>query len=125
MKEPETLLFFKFARYEFTHNLDGHYSQSQMAILYDLPDIDSLNSNKKIEVLAAPPGLHDIEVDSSWSKIDFLMKGFYTAKVGIAPTRTQKNSNVLQAQRKQYALRHRVTATIHAAMGDTLKKVAL
>ena len=60
-----------------------------MAILYDLPDIDSLNSNKKIEVLAAPPGLHDTEVDSSWSMIDFLMKGFYTAKVGIAPTRTQ------------------------------------
>ena len=31
----------------------------------------------------------------------------------------------MKAQRKKYDLKHRVTATTHAAMGDTLKKVAL
>ena len=46
-------------------------------------------------------------------------------KVGIAPIRTHKISVYIQAQRKQYALKHRVTSTIHAAMGDTLKKVAI
>lgn len=71
------------------------------------------------------PVLTDIEVDQSWSKEDFLEKGFYIVNVGIAPIRTQKNSNILQAKRKQYALRHRVTATIHAVMGDTLKKVTI
>ena len=125
VKEPETLLFFKYAIYEFTHNLDGHYSQSQMAILYDLPDAEALQSNRKIEVLAAPPGLHDFEVNPALSKEDYIQKGFYAVKVGIAPMRTQKINNHMQAQRKQYALKHRVTATIHAAMGDTLSKVAM
>ena len=125
VKEPETLLFFRFAIYEFTHNLDGHYSQSQMNILYDLPDIDTLQSNRKIEVLAAPQGLYDIEIDQTMSKEDYISKGFYPVKVGIAPIRTQQISSYIQAQRKQYALKHSVTATIHAAMGDTLKKVAL
>ena len=31
----------------------------------------------------------------------------------------------MKAQRKKYDLKHCVTATTHAAMGDTLKKVAL
>ena len=125
VKEPETLLFFKHAIYEFTHNLDGHYSQSQMAILYDLPDAEALQANRKIEVLAAPPGLHDFEIDPILSKEDYIEMGFYVVKVGIAPIRTQRINNYLQAQRKQYALKHRVTATIHAAMGDTLSKVAM
>ena len=125
VKEPETLLFFKHAIYEFTHNLDGHYSQSQMAILYDLPDAEAIQANRKIEVLAAPPGLHDFEIDPVLSKEDYIEMGFYAVKVGIAPMRTQRINNYVQAQRKQYALKHRVTATIHAAMGDTLSKVAM
>ena len=125
VKEPQTLLLFRFGIYEFTHNLDGSYSQSQMALLYDLPNMNTIQSNRKFEILAAPPGLHDIEVDESLSKDEYISKGFYPVKVGIAPIRTQNISNHIQAQRKQYALRHRVTATIHAAMGDTLKKVAI
>ena len=125
VKEPDTLLFFKNAIYEFTHNLDDKYSQSQMAILYDLPNNNELQSNRKIEVLAAPPGLHDIDVNSTLSKEDYIEKGFYSIKVVISPIRTQKISNYIQAQRKQYALKHRITSTIHAAMGDTLRKVAI
>ena len=125
VKEPETLLFFKFAIYEFTHNLEDKYSQSQMAILFDLPNTEILEANRKFEVLAAPPGLRDIDVDVTLSKEHYISKGFYVIKVGIAPIRTQKISNYIQAQRKQYALKHRVTSTIHAAMGDTLKRVAI
>ena len=50
---------------------------------------------------------------------------FYEVKVDIAPILTQAISRYLQAQRKQYALKHRVTSTIHASMGDTLNKVAM
>ena len=125
MKEPETLLFFKNSIYEFTHNVDGHYSQNQMAILLDVPSNEALQANRKIEVLAVPPGVHDIEIDASYSKEEYSAKVFSEVQVGIAPSRTQKISNYLQAQRKQYALKHRVTATVHAAMGETLKKLAL
>ena len=96
-----------------------------MAILYDLPSIKNLQANRKIEVLAAPPGLRGIDVDTTLSKEDYIAKGLYVVKVGIAPIRTHKISVYIQAQRKQYALKHRVTSNIHAAMGDTLKKVAI
>ena len=125
IKEPSILLFFKGAIYEFTHNLDGIYSQAQMAILFDLPNQDDLDKNKKIKVLKAPTGLHDITFDHSSSKEYYLSKGFEEIEVGIAPIRTHAVSRFMQAQRKQYALKHRVTSTIHSAMGDTLNKVAM
>lgn len=84
VKEPQTLLLFRFGIYEFFHNLDGSYSQSQMAILYDLPDINTIQSYRKFEILAAPPGLHDIEVDESLFKYGYISKGFYPVKGGIA-----------------------------------------
>ena len=55
-KEPSTLLFFKGAIYEFTHNMDNVFSQGQMAMLFKLPEQDVLNSNRKVKVLAAPTG---------------------------------------------------------------------
>ena len=125
VKEPENLLFFRFAIYEFTHNLEDKYSHCQMAILYDLPSVETLQANRNVEVLAAPPGLRDLDVDATLSKDDFISKGYYKVKVGIAPIRTQKISNYVLATRKQYALKHRVTSTIHASMGDTLKKISI
>ena len=51
--------------------------------------------------------------------------GFYEVDVGLAPVRTQAISRYKQAQRSQYGLKHRITSTIHASMGDTLSKVAM
>ena len=125
VKEPSTILFFKGALYEFTYNKDDEFSQGQMALLYDIPDQQTVAQGRKVKVLAAPTGLHDIQFDESKSKDDYLAMGFYEVQVGIAPIRTQAISRYLQAQRKQYALKHRVTSTIHASMGDTLNKVAM
>ena len=44
-------------------------------------------------------------------------------KVGFAPVRTRSIGRNIQGKRKQYGLTHRVTSTIHAAMGDTLTRV--
>ena len=44
--------------------------------------------------------------------------------VWIVPQRIQSVGRNIQAQRKQYGLKHRVTSTIHPAMGDTLRRVA-
>ena len=125
VKESYVLLFYKGAIYEFTHNKDGVYSQAQMCILFDLPDQDTLDRYRKIKVLRAPTGMHDIIFDPTWTKEDLLAMGFVEIEVGIAPMRTQAINRYLQAQRKQYALKHRVTSTMHATMGDTLNKVAM
>ena len=125
MKEPSTLLFFKGAIYEFTHNKDGVYSQGQMALLFDLPDEETIQRNGKVKVLAAPTGLHDIEYNENKRKEEYFASGFSEVEIGLAPNRTQSVNRYKQAQRTQYGLRHRVTSTIHAAMGDTLSKVAI
>ena len=52
-------------------------------------------------------------------------KGFQEVKIGMAPERITSIGYNTQAQRKQYGLKHRVTSTIHAAMGDTLSQVAI
>ncbi len=125
VKEPSTLLFFRGAIYEFTFNSPNDFSQSQMAVLFDLPTQDALNRNQKIKVLAAPPGHNDIVFDPERSKESFVRDGFKEVKVGLAPDNVQCLGYVIQAKRKQYGLKHRVTSTIHASMGDTLTRVAI
>lgn len=124
LKEPKELLFFKHAVYEITFNKENEFSHGQIAILLDLPTDDQLNNWKKINVLVAPPGIKDFVFSEYHTKEDFLANGFKEKQIGIAPERTQYLANNVQAQRKQYGLKHRVTSTIHAAMGDTLKTMA-
>ena len=77
LKEPDTLLLFRGAVYEFTYNKEGKFSQGQMAILYDLPRQDSLDRNKTIKILAAPPGVQDInDFDLSKPNDFYLYKGY-------------------------------------------------
>lgn len=124
VKEPNLVLFFRGAKYEFTYNDEGKFSQSQMVLLYDLPSQNDLDTWKKIKVLAAPPGIKDIEFNEDDTKQSFIDKGFIEVKVGVAPDRTRLLKSNIQAKRKQYGLRHCVTSTIHAAMGDTLISMA-
>ena len=126
LKEPDTLLLFRGAVYEFTYNREGKFSQGQMAILYDLPRQDLIDRNKTIKILAAPPGVQDInDFDVSKPKDFYLDKGYKEVGIGMAPERTISIGHNIQAQRRQYGLKHRVTSTIHAAMGDTLSHVAI
>jgi hypothetical protein len=125
VKEPRTLLLYRGAVYEFTYNDRGKFSQSQIGLLYDVPLQIDLDRCKKFNTLVAPPGVKDITWDRDATKQHYLDLGFVEQKVGLAPERTQFLSGDLQAQRRQYGLKHRVTSTIHAAMGDTLTKVAI
>ena len=56
---------------------------------------------------------------------DYISDGWVLQKVDTAPERTQQIPGRLRAQRRQYGLKHRVTAAIHAGMGDTLPSVVL
>ena len=49
---------------------------------------------------------------------------FVEVEIGVFPLRTQYLSNNMQAQRKQYGLKYRVTIKIHAVMGDKLPSMA-
>ena len=63
MKEPRSLLFFPGAKYEITYNKEGEFSQSQMALLIEVPSQKDLDLWRKIKVLTAPPGVRDIDYD--------------------------------------------------------------
>ena len=54
VKEPKQLLFFRGAIYEITFNLQGQFSNTQLVLLYDLPDQDSLDHWRNIKVLKFP-----------------------------------------------------------------------
>lgn len=58
------------------------------------------------------------------TKQSFLEEGFVEISVGVAPERTKNIGYDIQAQRKQYGLKHNVSSTIHQAMGETLPSVA-
>lgn len=123
-KEPQTLLFFKGAKYDFTYNKEGSFSNAQLGLLYDLPSKNDLENFKKIKILAAPGGIKDIHFDESITKEELLANNWKEVFVETPRTRVKYLNNNMQARRRQYGLRHRVTGTIHAAMGDTLKSVA-
>ena len=117
IKEQRNLLFFIGALYQFTFNEDDLFSQSQLGLLLRLPSQDDLTLYRKIEILVAPPGL-------KWTMYNPAAKGWSKTLVGLSPDRSHKISNYLQAKRQKYGLKHHVTSTIHASMGDTLPKIA-
>lgn len=122
LKEPQCILFFKGAIFECTFNDPrGQFTQSQMALLYELPSTEAIEKWEKIKVLVAPPGMKEIEYEPHYSKEDYVAIGFEEVKIGISPEHSHSVTNDMFAKRKQYGLRHHVVMTVHAAMGDTLK----
>ena len=125
VKEPPELLFFFGGHYEFTFNKEDCFSQSQLAIVYDLPSSNDINVCRKIKVLCAPPGIQDFSIDTqNTTKEEMLEDGFVEVEIGAAPERPIALKSNMQGKRKQYGLRHRVTNTIHGAQGETLPEMA-
>ena len=75
-------------------------------------------------MLVAPLGIKHIETDITTPKQSYLDLGFTEVNIGIDPQRSHRLPNNIQAQRKQYGLKHRVTSTIHTAMGGTFPIMA-
>ena len=125
MKEPRSLLFYQGAIYVCTFNdVSGSFSQSQMALLFDLPSQHQLKNWQKIRVLIAPPGTKEIIYDDAMTKESFLQLGFVECFIGTTKEYTQSLKNNIQGKRKQYGLKLYVSSTIHGAMGDTLQIMA-
>ena len=79
-----------------------------------------MNKFRPIEVLAAPIGTKDVEYDGDKSLEDYQAEGWKQVLLSTAPERTYKVQGNVQARRKQYGLKHRVSSTIHEGMGATL-----
>ena len=73
-KEPHILLFFRGEKFEFIYNCEGHFSQSQFGLLFDLPQQQDLDRWRPIKVVAAPPGIQDVKFNPSQHKEFFINK---------------------------------------------------
>ena len=122
VKEPAELYFYPRATYEITFNKEGHFAQSQLAVLADVPTKAQVREVEPVRVYLAPEGTKSIPTTLSSEK-DFLRNGYRIEQVGQAPCRTQYIGLGFQAKRLQYGLRHRIAATIHAGMGQDLQAV--
>ena len=75
LKEPKRLLFFVGAIFECTFNdANSQFTQSQMALLFELPSKETLDRWEKMKVLVAPPGMKEINFDENLTKEDYLTK---------------------------------------------------
>ena len=124
VKEPHSLLFYKGAIYSCTFNKSGLFSQAQMALMYDLPSQKDVDNWQPIKLLLAPPGTKSIQYDSNKLKQEYISEGYKEISMGVCNAYTQRLKDYKQGKRKQYGIKHYVSATIHAAMGDTLNKMA-
>ena len=122
-REPKLLLFEIGLIYTCTFN-DNKKSNSQKAILFELPDQESLNAFEPIKVLLAPPGCKNVIYIEGTSKQSYFDRGFKEITIECAPHKIHKLPNQLQGVRKQYGLQHYVAGTNHSVMGDTLPSIA-
>ena len=83
-----------------------------------------LKTRKYIKVLAYQPGINDIEFDPQATQKSCIDKIFVEVKVGIATEQTQSLVNNMEAQHKQYELKHYVTVTMHRERVDELINMA-
>jgi hypothetical protein len=122
VKEPETLYFYPHAIYEITFNRDGQFSQSQLAVLAEVPTADAIRDFQPVSVYVAPEGMKAVSSELK-TETDYLDNGFRKRLVGAAPERAKDIGYGILGKRRQYGLRHHFAATIHAAMGQTLPAI--
>jgi predicted GIY-YIG superfamily endonuclease len=99
------------------------FSQSQIAILREMPTADDVSTFQPVAMLLAPSGCKAmpdgiIEVD------ELLDHGWKPVMVGsVAVARVHTFSHGIRGRRLQYGFRHRIAATIHAVMGSDFNKL--
>eukprot|EP00957_Ditylum_brightwellii_P149157 11359181-Ditylum_brightwellii.AAC.1 len=97
---------------------------SQMALLYNLPSREDIDNWREIKELAVPVGAKNMSFNEKLPKHYYFDNGFVETLIGTALLRIKNVGNNIQAQQKQYGLKHCVSSIIHAAMGDTLISMA-
>lgn len=123
MKEPRELVLFPGGVYECTIN-DRHkgFSQSQLALLIDLPSEEDVNSKHEIKMWIAPPATGQISFDRRQlpSRAYLESLGWKEVFVGCTPERDVNVRGGLVGRRFQYSLKHIGATTINKSQGATL-----
>jgi len=123
LKEPSTLYFFPFAQYEITFNdANGRFSQSQLAVLVNLPTQEQVDKFEPIPLLVAPEGCKTVSTDCMCLD-DFLNAGWKQISIGTSHERTENLGYGILGKRCQYGLRHRMACTIHSSMGQNVAEL--
>jgi predicted GIY-YIG superfamily endonuclease len=122
-REPQILIFEIGLVYSCTFN-DRIKSNTQKAILFDLPDQDVLDRFGAIKVLLAPPGCKEVLFHPDKTKADYIQRGYKEVSIEATPHKIYNFQHNLQANRKQYGLQNFTSGTIHSIMGDTLPSLA-
>ena len=73
-----------------TFNVEGKFSNTQLALLFDLPTAEILSNWCKIKVLKAPLGIKEIEFHEQRSKESYLNEGFVEVMLALL----QKELNI-------------------------------
>ena len=124
-KEPQTIHFYKGALYEVTFNKDGKFSQTQVALLFDMPTQEQIDNFEPVTVMLAPEGYLSCPPQDATKEQLFEQKWRETT-IPTAPERCHYINRYgvrKQVKRLQYGLRHRIASTIHASMGQDLDAI--
>ena len=124
-KESRSIILFKGGVYEFTYNERGKFAQSQLCVLMNVPDVRNFVqfSYQKIELFVTPSGLKEYVYCPEHDENYLLSKGFKKVFIGCIPDRIHALQCAMKGKRRQYGIKHHVTATIHGCQGDTLHKL--
>jgi hypothetical protein len=91
LKEPRTLILIAGGRYQITYNEQSKFSNSQLAILINLPNQERVDAKLPIAMLVAPPGSRFIP-DSTVTQQELLGMGWKEQRVG-APANNKVNNS--------------------------------
>ena len=122
MREPQTLLFYRGAKFESTVNGNG-YSYSQELYMRDIPSIEDVRTFSDITLWAKPPSgtLNTLQVNNGEILTEEELRAGNWTKVQVQVSRERLvKSNHLEGRRRQYCLRHIFSSTINKMMGSTI-----
>lgn len=123
-KEPRLLHFYPCALYEMTYNdpIIG-FSQSQIAVLREMPTADQVRSFRPVQMLLAPSGCKAMPEGISQPD-NLISHGWKPVSIGeVSAARVHTFTHGVRGRRLQYGFRHRIAATVHAVMGSDFNKL--
>lgn len=87
-----------------------------------MPSRESISAFESFPILLAPHACKCIP-PSDVTFADLRSQGWSDVTMGVAPERSMYLKYGIQGRRKQYGLKHRISATVHAVMGQDLNGI--